>query len=203
MGKTRNKTRKMKIFSKSAACALIAVANVTAAANASASAKSSASATSSATANAFGYGFNAPTVYRPTTYTRPMPPTNYQSLKPCTTAYNELMKFNTEWSAAADLPECSADGYYKAVQCDQNDCWCSTREGKEKFGSFGTTYQPGQITDTWIVGNPTIQHGFMQTGTQYFPANSVTAKADATATSTGGGRAWSDASSTAEVIPSN
>merc|ERR1712003_612383 len=122
-----------KIFSQTTACALIAVANVTVAANASssanasasanssASAKSSASATSSASANAFGYGFNAPTIYRPTTYTRPMPPTNYQSLKPCTTAYNELMKFNTEWSAAADLPECSADGYYKAVQCDQND----------------------------------------------------------------------------------
>merc|ERR1712003_477619 len=95
-----------KIFSQTTACALIAVANVTVAANASssanasasanssaaahssASAKSSASATSSASANAFGYGFNAPTIYRPTAYTRPLPPTNYQSLKPCTTAYN-------------------------------------------------------------------------------------------------------------------
>jgi len=184
-----------------------------------------------------------------------MAPTGYQPSQPCTTAYNHLMKFNTECGcemfAAVDLPECSADGYYKAVQCDQNDCWCSTREGKEKvgtrqskfnvrsrltcsqswypttttgcskcqtgvgntptntnwfwqnFGTFGTTYQPGQITDTWIVGNPTIQQGFMQTGTQYFPVNSATAKADATSTSTGGGHAWSDASSSAEVIPSN
>merc|ERR1712157_628246 len=70
--------------------------------------------------------------------------------------------------------------------------------------NFGQTwYQPGQITDTWIVGNPSIQQGFMQTGTQYFPVNSATAKADATSTSTGGGRAWSNASSSAEVIPSN
>ena len=162
------------------------------------------------------------------------------------------MKFNTSIFTTVDLPDCSADGYYKAVQCDQNDCWCSTREGIEKvgtrqskfnvrsrltcsqswypttttngcskcqtgvvnaptssewfwqkFGTFGTTYQPGQITDTWILGNPTIQHGFTQIGTQYYPANSATANAHATSTSTGGGSAWSKASSSAEVIPSN
>ena len=75
----------------------------------------------------------------------------------------------------------------------------------QKFGTFGTTYQPGQITDTWIVGNPTIHHGITHTGIQYFPVNtnSATANAHATSTSTGGGSAWSKASSSAEVIPSN
>ena len=105
----------MKIFSQSTARALIAVANVTGAANSSATAnaspsahssaiaQSSVSASSSATANAIG-----PTWvnYRPTV--------NYQPLKPCTTQYNSLIKFQTGIFTTVDLPDCDADGYYKA-----------------------------------------------------------------------------------------
>merc|ERR1711937_703904 len=34
-----------------------------------------------------------------------------------------------------DLPDCDAEGYYKAIQCDQSYCWCSSREGIEVAGT--------------------------------------------------------------------
>jgi len=174
-----------------------------------------------------------------------------------------------------DLPDCDADGYYKAIQCDQSYCWCSSREGIEVAGTrqskfnvrsrltcsqtwypkttngcskcqtftvvdtpgevhvpsttewfwqkFGPSFQPGHTTRiyTWYEkpAETIYNHGmgFTQTGTQFGTqygtqygtpsiwnsVNSATADAHATATSTGGGSAWSKASSSAEVIPSN
>merc|ERR1719158_2342068 len=152
----------MKIFSQSTACALIAVANVSASANSSASAnasasahssataESSASATSSATANAIG-GFNAPTWvnYRPTV--------NHQPLKPCTTQYNSLIKFQTGIFTTVDLPDCDADGYYKAIQCDQSYCWCSSREGIEVAGTRQSKFNVRSrltCSQTWYPKTP-------------------------------------------------
>ena len=138
----------MKIFSQSAACALIAVASVTAAAttsasanasafvnssastqssasaHSSASAKSSASATLSATANAFG--FNIPTINWPTVYNRQIKPIGYQPPKPTATQYNNLMKFNTDIFTTVDLPDCNADGTTPTIVLIELNCFVVT-----------------------------------------------------------------------------
>ena len=120
----------MKIFSQSAACALIAVASVTAAAttsasaNASASVNSSTSATLSATANAFG--FNIPTINWPTVYNGQIKPIGYQPPKPTATQYNNLMKFNTDIFTTVDLPDCNADGTTPTIVLIELNCFVVT-----------------------------------------------------------------------------